>query len=235
MQIKVLFFASFKERTGVKNVEIELTVETTVLEFKNIIVDHFPVLRPYIPVMIVSVNRNFAFDQDRIPESAEVALFPPVSGGGNEYPTVVFITDAEIDFDALVEQISLFSTGAACMFSGMVRGITERGGLQRTDHLEYEAYVPMADEKMHQVAREMREKWPTIQGIAIVQRIGILYPRTPTVLVACTAAHRDTGIFEAARYGIDRLKEIVPIWKKETGPSGETWVEGEYLPGPVDL
>ncbi|MFN8425746.1 MAG: hypothetical protein U0X87_05750 [Anaerolineales bacterium] len=50
------------------------------------------------------------------------------------------------------------------------------------------------------------------------------------MLIACTAAHRDTGVFEAARYGIDRLKEIVPVWKKEVSPSGEFWVEGEYIP-----
>jgi molybdopterin synthase catalytic subunit len=69
-----------------------------------------------------------------------------------------------------------------------------------------------------------------VEGIAIVQRIGVLQPGTPTVLIACTAAHRDSGVFEAARYGIDRLKEIVPVWKKEVGSQGEVWVEGEYLP-----
>jgi molybdopterin synthase catalytic subunit len=59
-------------------------------------------------------------------------------------------------------------------------------------------------------------------------------PGTPTVLIACTAAHRDTGVFEAARYGIDRLKEIVPIWKKEIGSNGQEWIEGEYIPTPED-
>jgi molybdopterin synthase catalytic subunit len=83
---------------------------------------------------------------------------------------------------------------------------------------------------MKQVADEIRTKWPVVEGIAIVQRIGKLYPKTPTVLIACTAAHRDTGVFEAARYGIDRLKEIVPIWKKEVSPGGEFWVEGDYIP-----
>lgn len=83
---------------------------------------------------------------------------------------------------------------------------------------------------MKQVADEIRARWPVVEGVAIVQRIGKLYPRTPTVLIACTAAHRDTGVFEAARYGIDRLKEIVPIWKKEVSPDGEFWVEGEYIP-----
>ena len=114
----------------------------------------------------------------------------------------------------------------------MVRGETKRGDAHETEYLEYEAYVPMAEAKMKQVADEIRERWPVIEGIAIVQRIGKLYPKTPTVLIACTAAHRDTGVFDAARYGIDRLKEIVPVWKKEVGPSGEEWVEGDYIPKP---
>jgi molybdopterin synthase catalytic subunit len=67
-----------------------------------------------------------------------------------------------------------------------------------------------------------------------VQRVGTLLPGTPTVLVACSAAHRDTGVFEAARYGIDRLKEIVPVWKKEVGPDGEQWLEGSYVPARAD-
>jgi molybdopterin synthase catalytic subunit len=114
----------------------------------------------------------------------------------------------------------------------MVRGETRRGEAHQTQYLEYEAYVPMAEAKMKQVAEEIRERWPTVEGIAIVQRVGKLYPKTPTVLIACTAAHRHTGVFEAARYGIDRLKEIVPIWKKEVSPDGEFWVEGGYMPKP---
>ncbi|HAV78328.1 MAG TPA: molybdenum cofactor biosynthesis protein MoaE [Anaerolineae bacterium] len=140
------------------------------------------------------------------------------------------ITEGEIDLNELLAQVTLTSTGAAAIFTGMVRGETRRGGAYDTEYLEYEAYIPMAEAKMKQVADEIRAKWESIEGIAIVQRIGKLYPKTPTVLIACTAAHRDTGVFEAARYGIDRLKEIVPIWKKEISPDGESWVEGEYTP-----
>lgn len=149
-----------------------------------------------------------------------------------EYPTIFSITEDEIDLNVLVDQITLNSTGAAAIFTGMVRGVTSRGDAHETKYLEYEAYKPMAEAKMKQVANEIRAKWPVIEGIAIVQRIGRLYPRTPTVLIACSSAHRDTGVFEAARYGIDRLKEIVPVWKKEVGPLGEEWVEGEYTPKP---
>ena len=147
-----------------------------------------------------------------------------------EFPTIFSITEAEIDLNDLLARITLTSTGAAAIFAGMVRGQTSRGDAHETEYLEYEAYVPMAEEKMKQVAEEIRARWPIVEGIAIVQRIGKLYPKTPTVLIACTAAHRDTGVFEAARYGIDRLKEIVPIWKKEVSSTGEYWVEGDYFP-----
>ena len=149
-------------------------------------------------------------------------------------PTIYFITESEIDLNDLLAQITLSSTGAAAIFTGMVRGVTSRDDPHETVYLEYEAYIPMAEAKMKQVADEIRHKWPTVEGIAIVQRVGKLYPKTPTVLIACTAAHRDTGVFEAARYGIDRLKEIVPVWKKEVGPNGEEWVEGEYIPNAQD-
>jgi molybdopterin synthase catalytic subunit len=149
-----------------------------------------------------------------------------------ELPTIYSITEDELDLDALLAAITLESTGAAAIFTGMVRGVTRRDDPHETVYLEYESYVPMAEAKMKQVADEIRAKWPVIEGIAIVQRIGRLYPKTPTVLIACTAAHRDTGVFDAARYGIDRLKEIVPVWKKEIGPNGEEWVEGDYIPKP---
>jgi molybdopterin synthase catalytic subunit len=147
-----------------------------------------------------------------------------------EFPTIFSITEEELDLNDLLARITLTSTGAAAIFAGMVRGETARGGAHETEYLEYEAYIPMAEAKMKQVAEEIRARWSSVEGIAIVQRIGKLYPKTPTVLIACTAAHRDTGVFEAARYGIDRLKEIVPIWKKEVNPGGEFWVEGDYIP-----
>ena len=147
-----------------------------------------------------------------------------------ETPTIYSITEAEIDINDLLAQITLASTGAAAIFTGMVRGVTTRDDPYETEYLEYESYIPMAEAKMKQVADEIRERWTCVEGIAIVQRIGKLHPGTPTVLIACTSAHRDTGVFDAARYGIDRLKEIVPVWKKEISSKGKEWVEGDYLP-----
>ena len=246
-QVKVLFFASLRDRAGTRQTTIELPDHAVVSDLKSNLRTTFPELSEALGSTLVSINREFAFDEDPIPEGAEVALFPPVSGGSDQAaeprskpelesmenkPTLFAITEDEIDLDALLAQITLPSTGAACFFTGMVRGITARGGKHETAYLEYEAYKPMAEEKMRQVADEIRRQWPAVEGIAIIQRIGRLDPMTPTVLIACTAAHRDTGVFDASRYGIDRLKEIVPVWKKEVGPEGESWVEGTYVPKP---
>lgn len=234
-KLVVLFFANLRERAGVKETQIELPIGATVGDLKSFLVERYPGLDQTMKTCIVAVNRQYAKDETILPEGAEIAVFPPVSGGSekaveHKWPTIIAITDEILDLDALVAQITLPTTGAACLFTGMVRAITQRDNPRETNYLEYEAYKPMAEEKMRQVAAEIRQHWPAVEGIAIVQRIGYLIPGTPTVLIACSAAHRDTGVFEAAHYGIDRLKEIVPVWKKEVGSTGEVWVEGEYIP-----
>lgn len=229
MELTVLFFANLKERAGVSRVQIQLPENATVAMLRSKVVELYPAVRETMGSTIVAINHNFAEDGEVIPAGSEAAFFPAVSGGGAG-PTILKVTDEKLDLDQLIADITLPSTGAACLFTGMVRAVTERGEPHQTTQLEYEAYVPMAEAKMAQVAEEIRVRWPTIEGIVIVQRIGLLSAGTPTVLIACSAAHRDTGVFEAARYGIDRLKEIVPIWKKEIGPNGETWIEGHYFP-----
>jgi MoaE-MoaD fusion protein len=232
-RIRLLFFATLKDRAGLAHTEMDLPAGATVGELKKQVGQVYPAVAPLLGHSLVSINQNYAFDEDLVPDNAEVAFFPPVSGGGDEenaYPTILHVVNEALDLDDLVRQITLPTTGAACVFTGMVRAVTRRGDPHETTSLEYEAYVPMAEEKMFQVAQEIRQRWPAVQGIVIVQRIGRLDAGTPTVLIACSASHRDTGVFEAARYGIDRLKEIVPVWKKEIGPHGEEWIEGHYRP-----
>lgn len=228
-RVTVLFFASLKERVGMTSTTLEIPQGARVADLKATLLERFPALADAAGSIIISVNREFAFDSDPVADGAEVGLFPPVSGGEGG-PTILRVTNAPLDLNEVVAQITLPSTGAACVFSGMVRGKTIRGAVHETIQLEYEAYIPMAEAKMAQVAREIRERWPAVEGIAIIQRIGTLKVGTPTVVIACSASHRDTGVFEAAKYGIDRLKEIVPVWKKEIGPDGEIWVDGHYQP-----
>lgn len=146
-------------------------------------------------------------------------------------PTIVRITTDPIDLNALQQAVTTPRDGAVVLFTGTVRGVT---GVERTEKLEYEAYTEMAMAKLRQVADEMRAKFALIHGIALVQRVGEMAVGEPTVAVVVSAGHRGDGAFEAARYGIDRLKQIVPIWKKEMRPDGSAWVEGDYVPSRGD-
>jgi molybdopterin synthase catalytic subunit len=207
----VSVFCHLRDRAGTRQATLDLPDDASVKDLKNELKQQFPALGPALDSALFAVNRQYAFDEDLLPAGSEVGVFPPVSGGSNgrqaaELPTYFAITEAALDLNDLVQRITLPTTGAACIFSGMVREITRRAEPHETAYLEYEAYQPMAEEKMRQVADEIRGRWPEVEGIAIVQRIGRLDPGTPTVLIACSAAHRDTGVFEAAHYGIDRLK-----------------------------
>jgi molybdopterin converting factor subunit 1 len=231
MNVTVLLFATLKDRAGTNRVSLMLPGEQAALkDIRLALVEQQPALTESLPTAVAAINQEFAFDTDLLRDGDEVAFFPPVSGG-QEWPEVFQIAHEQIDLNTLTAAITTPATGAVCLFSGAVRGETNaRGETIHTAKLEYEAYEPMALAKMKQVAAEIRERWPLVQGIAIVQRVGELQVGEPTVLIACAAAHRDQGCFEAARYGIDRLKEIVPVWKKEISQDGSRWVEGSYTP-----
>ncbi len=242
MNLQVKLFATLKDRAGRPTVSIELPDEVTVSALLDRLAAAQPKLAPALPTCLVAVNQEFAFGSTPIRSGDEVALFPPVSGGssvsGGSTPEIFRITDGSIDLNELVAAVTLPSTGAVCTFTGTVRGVgagASAGRDHETAQLHYEAYTPMAEAKMKQVAVEIRARWPLVQGIAMVQRVGRLKVGEFTVLIAVSAGHRDQGVFEAARYGIDRLKEIVPVWKKEIGPQGEAWVEGHYHPTETDV
>lgn len=239
MQVNVLFFATLRALVGARRLTIELAGENcTVEQLRHELIAHYPAVSDNIGVALAAINQEFAFDHDSIKDGDEVAFFPPVSGGSGEArarPEIYRLPEESINHDEIIAAISTPRAGAVCLFTGLVRGQTQRDGhLPQTESLEYEAYRPMALAKMKQVAREIRENWSDVEGIAIVQRIGKLGVGENTVLIACSAPHRDDGCFEAARYGIDRLKEIVPVWKKEIGADGQTWVEGSYWPQAKD-
>ncbi len=236
MQINILFFATLKDLTGTKRLSLELPSESSTLAtVRDNLISRYPEIEANLNAALASINEEYAFAQDTVKDGDEVAFFPPVSGGSGELPEIYRLPNESIDHDEIIESITTPATGAVCLFSGMVRGETNKDGhIPQTEYLEYEAYEPMAIAKMKQVATEIREKFPKVQGIAIAQRIGRLEVGQNTVLIACSSAHRDDGCFEAARYGIDRLKEIVPVWKKEVGASGTAWIEGDYVPNPDD-
>jgi molybdopterin synthase catalytic subunit len=129
------------------------------------------------------------------------------------------ITDQPISLESLVNTVTRPSSGAIATFLGVVREQT-RG--RQVRYLEYEAYREMAIPKMREIAEEIRRKWE-VDEIAMVHRIGHLVIGEASVAIAVSAPHRHQAL-AACAYAIDRLKETVPIWKKEVWTDGEEWV-----------
>ena len=230
--MKVKLFATLKERAKTNEIEVVLDSALSVLALRETIARQYPTLAPLMTQSLVAINKEFAFNADTVEPTDEVALFPPVSGGNPKMTTTLLdITPNPIDLNELQRRVTSDADGAVVLFTGTVRGKT---GANVTTKLEYEAYREMAIAKLQQVADEMRTKFALIHGIVLVQRIGEMQLGEPTVAVVVSAGHRGDGAFEAARYGIDRLKQIVPVWKKEWRPDGSSWIEGDYIPEPTD-
>lgn len=136
------------------------------------------------------------------------------------------VVTAPIDVNEVVGRVMAPEYGAVTTFIGVVRNHS-RG--RQIRHLEYEAYPEMAEEMLEQIGREIQERWPAIEDVSIVHRIGRQEPGEISVVIAVAAGHR-ADTFDATRYAIDRIKEIVPIWKKEVAVDGEWWVEGPGHP-----
>lgn len=235
MQITVKLFARFREAAGTSQLALELPEETTLNDLLTELQTRFNGLTLTPERTILSINQDFATANTKLKPGDEVAIFPPVSGGSNANPPAAVtsadgkfsITYHPIVLDDIARQVTHAHTGAVATFTGVVRNVS---GEKDVSHLEYEAYAEMALAKLQQVAQEAYAQWPDIVDVAIVQRIGHLKVGEVAVAVAVSSPHRYQGCFQACEYGINRLKEIVPIWKKETGPDGASWVEGDYNP-----
>jgi molybdopterin synthase catalytic subunit len=126
-----------------------------------------------------------------------------------------------LDVRTLALQVASQSDGAIVTFSGIVRG-TNQG--KKVLFLEYEAYPEMATKMMERIGNEIRDTWG-LSAVRMQHRVGRLNVGETSVVVVVAAPHRDDG-FAACQYAINRLKRIVPIWKKEVFEDGEVWVEG---------
>lgn len=129
------------------------------------------------------------------------------------------VTTEKLSVDEVVARLADPAIGAISVFVGVVRGDTEG---REVRYLEYEAYPEMAEGMLRQIGDEIQARWKTIQKIAIVHRVGRLEVGEISVVIALSAAHRPE-LFDALHYAIDRLKEIVPIWKKEVWTDGSEW------------
>jgi len=230
MQVRLLFFASLKDIVGSRQLQLDLPHGATVDDLLTRLEAQYPRMKEYRPVVLTAVNEEYVDQRTPIQEGDEVAIFPPVSGGAVDAVPLVIrrtgelyqITHDVIDAQKTSRELLRGEDGAICVFEGVVRN-NSKG--KRTLHLVYEAYDTMALKKLEEIGIFVRQAWD-IDSIAMIHRLGHLNIGETSVAVIVTSAHRRAA-FDACHYAIDKLKKVVPIWKKEFFEDGEVWIEGQ--------
>ncbi|MDX2014879.1 MAG: molybdopterin converting factor subunit 1 [Myxococcaceae bacterium] len=216
MSVTVRYFAAAREKARASSDVFTLPAGATVGELLAAVYAKRPALQSLEKHLRVAVDEEFAPVNLPLADGVEVALIPPVAGGTSGLFRVV---DRPLSLAEVVDAVSGPGQGGLVTFSGAVRAVSKG---QSVSHLEYEAYPPMAEKQMARIADEARAKWPGTQ-VAIVHRVGRLEPGDLAVVIAASAPHRKEA-FLACEWAIDRLKQDVPIWKKETTSDGAVWV-----------
>jgi MoaE-MoaD fusion protein len=219
-RLTLKLFATLRERARIDEITREFPEGLTVGEIWRVLLQEFPALGGHRDGVGFAVNHEYVKEDFRPNDRDEVAFIPPVSGGA-EAPWVgpIGIGREAIDLAALERTVAHPSAGAIVSFAGTTRRDNAGRNVLR---LEYEAYEPMALSEMRKLALEAGERWEIVR-IAIQHRVGVVEIGEISVAIAVAAAHRAEA-FEACRFAIDRLKEIVPIWKKEYFEGGEVWI-----------
>jgi len=222
MKVKVLFFGRLRDLTGLERDELQVPEGTALRELWGKCERRFPRLTEATSSLVAAVNQEVADGSCLLHDGDEVAFMPPVSGGVEA--DTYRITRQPIDPQQLAEALKAPEDGAVVTFVGVVRNNSHG---RRTRYIDYEAYEPMAIRKMAEIGEEVRRRF-AFSRLAIVHRTGRLAIGETAVAIVVTAPHREAA-FAACHYAIDRLKQIVPIWKKEYFEDGAAWVEGEQV------
>src|SRR5437899_270059 len=202
--ITARLFARLREQAGTGSEELEIT-QVTVAEVYAALRELHPELESDPAVVRPVRNQSFADWADRVEDGDEVAFVPPVSGG-TEGGVLFELTSEPLDGRRLEAAVAHAGAGAICTFTGIVRD-TSRG--EEVTHLEYEAYAGMVEKQMRAIAAEIAERWPEAR-VAMAHRTGRLEVGEASVVITASCPHRDEA-FAACKWGIDRLKESVPI------------------------
>ncbi|MFC5529352.1 molybdenum cofactor biosynthesis protein [Cohnella yongneupensis] len=222
----IALFAGIADRFGARVLrpdwdESHLSVE----EIKRRLMAQYADHADLISLCFIARNRAYASDDTTVGATDELALLPPVSGGSDQEDTErssirnrFIVTEHVIDVGEVAERVYHPDHGATIAFVGTTREWTHG---KRTLTLEYEAYVPMAESAMAQIGDEIGGRWPGTLT-AITHRIGTVGVKEISVVIAVSSPHR-ADAYEASRYAIERLKQQVPIWKKEIYEDGTEW------------
>ncbi|GIK78374.1 MAG: molybdenum cofactor biosynthesis protein MoaE [Thermoleophilia bacterium] len=214
MTVDVRLFAILRERAGRDRIAVELEPGATVADALGAIAAE-PALAGLIERMPVTmaVNRDYATADTELRAGDELALIPPVSGGGADVHSRV--SGEPLSLERVAALVSRRGAGAVVTFQGVTREV---------ESLDYEAYVEMAEERIAAILADCRERHG-LEAVAAEHRTGAVPLGEPSVIVAVAAAHRGEA-FAGAREAIDRIKAEAPIWKREIEGGEARWVEG---------
>lgn len=241
MRLTIRVFAGLAEKMGGSAVTLHTDKEQlTAGELKQLLAEQYPAAAGTISVSFVARNQAYAREDQLLEEEDELALIPPVSGGSPAHGELsasskdVGLADSlyELTYDSLnpdmiAAKVSDANHGANLVFVGTTREFT---GDEHTLSLHYDAYAPMALSSLRQIGNEVDAHWPGAR-CAITHRLGAVGIGEASVVIAVSAVHRD-ACYEASRFAIERLKQIVPIWKQDLQAGGATWKEtqGQWDP-----
>jgi MoaE-MoaD fusion protein len=213
MPVRILLFAAAREAAGVAQLAMSPPPATVGALRQRLAAEH-PALARLLPRCRIAVDEDFVDDDAPLRDGAEVAVVPPVAGGAPCFR----VTGEPLSLDEVVAAVSGPGLGGVVTFTGTVRA--ESHG-RRVLRLEYEAYTPMAERQLARIGAEVGAA--NGATTAVVHRIGTLVPGEAAVVIACAAPHRAPA-FQACQAVLERLKQEVPIWKREVYEDGTTWV-----------
>ncbi|HXU72394.1 MAG TPA: molybdopterin converting factor subunit 1 [Polyangia bacterium] len=214
MNVQVLYFAVVRERLGRDAEELELAAPATADDAWRELERRHPELASLRAVVKLAVNEEFVGGDRRLAEGDVIAIIPPVAGGSGCFR----VSDEALSLDEVLRAVSAHEQGGVVTFTGVVRSQSHG---KRIVRLEYEAYRTMAERKLEEIGVACAQEFGA--RVAIVHRVGKLAVGELAVVIAASAPHR-AAAFDACRAAIDRLKESVPIWKKEIAEDGEEWI-----------
>jgi molybdopterin converting factor subunit 1 len=223
MNLQIQLFASIADIIGQSQITLSVPQEEiTVAQLLTILIERFPEAEKIIAISFIAKNQAYALPEERLLEGDEIALIPPVSGGQEELVSPSFnlytLTYLPLSVEDVTKKVIHPLNGAALTFVGTTREYTLG---KQTILLEYTAYQPMALAILKQIGDEISDRWPG-SLCAISHRLGKVEISEISVVIAVSTPHRQES-YETSRYAIERLKQIVPIWKKEIWSDGSEW------------
>ena len=219
--VRIRFFARLREQAGAETESFQMPPDSTLSQVYEALRRRHTAL-PDRETVRAALNQEFADWDASVSDGDEVAFIPPVSGGAHRVGILFELATDPLDARRLEAAVAHVGAGAICTFTGVVRD-NSRG--HSVTYLDYEAYAEMATAQMRKIGDEIAERWPEAR-VAMAHRTGKLQIGDASVVVSVSCPHRAEAI-AACKWGIDRLKESVPIWKKEHAADGTYWIEGD--------